>query len=66
LHVDLGFPIAEGDVIHLFDRDRQEYVLHPYDAEKWASNPPLINVAESFWVAKTSPGNWAMTVSPTA
>jgi hypothetical protein len=58
LHADLGFPIAEGDVIHLYDRDRQKYILYPYDAEKWAANPPIVSVGESFWVAKTSPGNW--------
>ncbi|MDB6122967.1 MAG: hypothetical protein JWQ71_1960 [Pedosphaera sp.] len=58
LHTDLAFPIAEGDVIHLFDRDRQKYVLYPYDAAAWASNPPIVSVSESFWVAKTSPGNW--------
>jgi hypothetical protein len=58
LHADLGFPIADGDVIHLYDRDRQKYVLYPYDPDKWAANPPILSVGESFWVAKTSPGNW--------
>jgi hypothetical protein len=55
---DLGFPIAEGDVIHLFDRDRQKYVLHPYEAGKWTEGPPIVSVGESFWVAKTQAGNW--------
>ena len=55
---DLGFPIAEGDVIHLFDRDRQKYVLYPYEGGKWTEGPPLVSVGESFWVAKTEPGNW--------
>lgn len=63
LHTDLGFPIGEGDVVHLFDRDRQKYVLYPYDAETWAANPPVLSVAESFWIAKTSPGNWTKTLS---
>jgi hypothetical protein len=58
LHTDLGFPIADGDVIHLYDRDRQKYVLYPYDPVSWSTNPPIVSVAESFWVAKTSPGNW--------
>jgi hypothetical protein len=58
LHTDLAFPISEGDVIHMFDRDKQEYVLYPYEVEQWAANPPVLSVAESFWVAKTSPGNW--------
>ncbi|MBI3850604.1 MAG: hypothetical protein HY298_10095 [Verrucomicrobia bacterium] len=62
LHLDLGFPIAEGDTIHLFDRDKQKYLICPYDAAKWASNPPVIGVGESFWVAKTSPGNWTQSL----
>ena len=58
LHADLGFPIAEGDVIHLFDRDQQKYVLYPFDAATWSSNPPTVGVGESFWVAKQSAKNW--------
>jgi hypothetical protein len=56
---DLQFPIAEGDVIHMFDRDRQKYVLYPYEEGKWKSGAPVVSVGESFWVAKTSPGNWS-------
>ena len=55
---DMGFPITQGDVIHLFDRDRQKYVLHPFEASGWTDGPPLVSVGESFWVAKTEPGNW--------
>jgi len=55
---DLQFPIADGDVIHLFDRDRQKYVLHPYEGGKWSAGPPIVSAGESFWVAKTEPGNW--------
>jgi len=55
---DLGFPIAEGDVIHLFDRERQNYTLHPYQDGKWPAGPPIIAVGEAFWVAKTEPHNW--------
>lgn len=55
---DLKFPIANGDVVHLFDRERQKYVLHPYEGGKWVAGPPVISVGESFWVAKTQPGNW--------
>ncbi len=56
---DLQFPIAEGDVIHLFDRERQKYVLHPYAEGKWTAGPPILSVGEAFWVAKTAPGNWS-------
>ena len=58
LREDLRFPIAEGDAIHLFDRDRQQYVVYPFEGGKWQSGEPVISVAESFWVAKTSAGNW--------
>lgn len=58
LQDDLHFPITNGDVIHLFDRDGQKYVLHPYADGKWTAGPPIIGVGESFWVAKTKPGNW--------
>lgn len=58
LHVDLGFPASEGDVIHLFDKDSQKYVLYPYDAAAWASNPPIVSVGESFWVAKETAKTW--------
>ncbi len=55
---DMGFPIGEGAVVHLFDRDRQKYVLHPCEGGKWNDGPPLVSVGESFWIAKTEPGNW--------
>ena len=55
---DMGFPIGEGDVVHLFDRDRQKYVLHPYEGGKWKDGPPMVSIGESFWIAKTEPGNW--------
>jgi hypothetical protein len=58
LQEDLGFPVTEGDVIHLFDRDRQKYVLHPFEKGQWKNGPPIVSVGESFWVAKTEPGNW--------
>ena len=55
---DLEFPIGEGDVIHLFDRDRQQYVLYPYESGKWKAGTPVVSVGEAFWVAKTEPVNW--------
>lgn len=55
---DLHFPISEGDVIHMFDRERQRYVLHPFEDGKWTAGPPVLSVGEAFWVAKTAPGNW--------
>jgi hypothetical protein len=58
LSEDLGFPISDGDVVHMFDRDRQKYVLHPFENGKWPAGAPILSVGESFWVAKTEPGNW--------
>jgi hypothetical protein len=55
---DLEFPIANGDVIHLFDRDKQQYVLYPYENGKWTAGTPMLGVGEAFWVAKTEPGDW--------
>jgi hypothetical protein len=55
---DLEFPISDGDVVHLFDRDAQKYVLHPYEAGKWTAGAPVLAVGEAFWVAKKEPGNW--------
>jgi hypothetical protein len=60
---DLGFPIANGDVIHLFDRDRQKYLLYPFETGKWTEGTPVTSVGESFWVAKTEPGNWNRSVA---
>ncbi|HKI70373.1 MAG TPA: hypothetical protein VKA67_12330 [Verrucomicrobiae bacterium] len=55
---DLGFPIADGDVVHIFDREKQDYVLYPYENGEWKSGQPMLGIGESFWVAKTVPGNW--------
>ena len=55
---DLKFPIADGDVIHLFDHDRQRYAIFPFEDGKWKSGQPVVSIGESFWVAKTSAGNW--------
>jgi hypothetical protein len=55
---DLHFPIADGDVIQLLDRECQKLILHPYDDGKWKNGPPIIGAGEAFWVAKKSPENW--------
>jgi hypothetical protein len=65
LHEDLRFPITNGDVIHLFDRDRQQYVLYPFEDGKWTSGPPVLSVGEAFWVAKTSAGSWTRSLNIT-
>jgi len=60
---DLQFPISDGDVIHLFDREKQQYVLHPYENGKWTAGAPTLGVGEAFWVAKAEAGNWTQTLS---
>lgn len=60
---DLNFPIADGDVIHLFDRERQKYLLHPYADGKWTAGPPVVGIGEAFWVAKTEARNWVQTLT---
>jgi hypothetical protein len=62
LDSDLGFPIKEGDVVHLFDRDRQKYAIYDYDAKAWESHPPIVGVGEAFWIGKTTPGNWVQSL----
>jgi len=62
LDEDLDFPIDEGDVIHLFDRDEQKYVLYPFEGGKWTGGAPVINLCESFWVAKTEAANWTRAI----
>lgn len=61
---DLEFPIANGDVVHLFDRDKQQYALHPYENGKWTAGTPMISVGEAFWIAKTEPGTWTRKLPP--
>jgi hypothetical protein len=63
LHSDLGFPVGEGDVVHLFDRNQQKYVIHEYDPYEWESDPPVVGVGESFWIGKTTPANWIQNFS---
>ena len=55
---DLKFPIANGDVIHVFDREKQCYILHPYESGRWTSGAPVLAVGEAFWVAKAEAGIW--------
>lgn len=58
LDMDLGLPFSDGDVVHLYDRDKQSYVEHRYPSRKWDLDPPLVAVGEAFWVGKSAPVNW--------
>ena len=59
---DLKFPIADGDVIHLFDRDRQGYTIHSYEHGKWDTESPVLGLCEAFWIGKTAAANWRHTI----
>src|SRR5262249_1996559 len=63
LDTDLGFPMAAGDSIQWLEGEREDYVGNDYARAKWDETPPLISVAESFWIAKAAPGNWTQTAS---
>jgi hypothetical protein len=65
LDTDLGFPIGDGDVIHLLDGDRQKYLLYPFEGSAWACDPPVLGVGEAFWVAKKEAGTWLQQFSMT-
>ena len=58
LDTELGFPIGDGDVIHLLDTDTQKYVLYPYEGSAWKCEAPVLGVGEAFWVEKKAPSNW--------
>jgi len=58
LDTELGFPIGDGDVVHLLDADRQKYLVYPYQGSAWAGDAPLLGVGEAFWVAKKAAGTW--------
>jgi hypothetical protein len=68
LDVDLQFPFSDGDAVHLFDRDKQEYRIYTFGDKNWAANPPVVGIGEAFWISKNSPGNWTrdFTVSAAA
>ena len=58
IDTDLGFPINNGDVIHLFDRDQQKYAQYAYEQGGWISGVPVVGLGESFWVGKKKAENW--------
>jgi hypothetical protein len=58
LDADLAFPLNEGDVVHVFNRDQQKYIIYNYPSKEWTNNPPVLAAGESFWVGKTAPANW--------
>jgi hypothetical protein len=66
LDTDLEFPISEGDVVHIFDRDKQRYVFCSFLNGGWKPHPPVIAAGEGFWIAKKDGRNWMGTIPPIA
>jgi hypothetical protein len=60
---DLRFPVADGDEIHLFDRDQQKYVIYPFADGKWKGPAPILGAGEAFWVAKKAAANWTRSLN---
>lgn len=61
---ELGFPLQNGDVIHLLDRERQKYVLHQFENGAWSNGPAVVEIGEAFWVAKCNAAAWTVNLSP--
>jgi len=59
----LGYPAAEGDIIYQFNPTNQQYGSSAFGFGAWSPAPPVVNVAEGFWVSKTAPTNWTRTFS---
>jgi len=64
LDTDLRFPMAPGDVIHVFDRAIQDYSIHEYGPRGWQSAPPILDAGQSFWVAKQQAAIWTQQLLP--
>ena len=58
LDTDLGFPIADGDVVSLYSSNEEKYIEHRFENGKWKGEPPFVRVCEAFWIAKNAPSIW--------
>lgn len=56
LDADLGFPVAEGDVVYLFDNATGQYSIAAFEFGEWAA--PVPAVGEAFFVNKTAAASW--------
>ncbi|MBU6402047.1 MAG: hypothetical protein KGS61_17150 [Verrucomicrobia bacterium] len=62
LDTTLGFPVADGDVIYRYNNALSAYEVYTYDFGSWTV-PPVVNLAESFFVWKAAATNWVQTYS---
>lgn len=56
LDTELGFPVAEGDVVYQFDNATGGYTISAYEFGEWAA--PVPAVGEAFFVNKVSAVIW--------
>jgi hypothetical protein len=62
LDAELGFPIADGDVVSLYSSNEEKYLEHRFEGGKWKGEPPFIRLCEAFWIAKNESAIWAQKV----
>jgi hypothetical protein len=62
---DLGLPITDGDVIHVFDRKEQRYQVHKFPVKNWHSIQPTLGLCEGFWLGKAAAGKWTQRLEAT-
>jgi hypothetical protein len=56
LDTELGFPVAEGDVVYLFDNATGQYSIFAYEFGEWIT--PVPKVGEAFFVNKVAAATW--------
>jgi hypothetical protein len=56
LDTDLGFPVAEGDVVYLFNNATGQYSIFAYELGEWIT--PVPKVGEAFFVNKSVAATW--------
>jgi hypothetical protein len=63
LVTDLGFPVANGDLVYLYNLDTNcagGYADSTYDPDfgGWSNGEPSLAVGQGFWIVKTTPVDW--------
>jgi hypothetical protein len=53
----LGFPVAEGDAVYIFDPATASYAVSIYEFGAW-DVPPVIAVGQGFFVNKAAAAAW--------
>lgn len=59
---DLGLPIQDGDVVHVFDRKEQRYQVLKFPMKNWHTAQPTLGLCEGFWLGKATTSKWVQTL----